>query len=206
MDYITNSKNRKLKNKIYAIVSRLSFNFFHLSKSSKLVCIGIALSFFSLFLNWFSIADSVMNGNAFSIQAGYIGYIIICIDSVLCFLLLSDTGKEKLKTKAHLSFSDHTIIIASGVTLLLLTLVVFNSIRGFVLFYQNITIGDGIIFQSIASIFISVGGLLYYREKKQDFLNTMYVENSGASDSLFEEYEEILGKNGPDKKNMTLPL
>ncbi len=74
------------------------------------------------------------------------------------------------------------------------------------LFYQNITIGDGIIFQCIGSFFIAGGGFFYYREKKQDFLSTMYVENTGANDSLFAEYEDLLGKNDPDKKNMTLPL
>lgn len=206
MDYTANSKNRKLKNKIHSFLARLSFNFLHLSGSSKIIGIGIGLSFFSLFLNWFSIVDNAVNGNAFSIHAGYIGYIIILINSVLGFLLLSSVGKEKLKTKANLTFSDHTIIIAAGVMLFLLTLVTFNSIRGFVLFYPNIVIGDGIIFQCIGSFFITIGGWLYYREKKQDFLSTMYVENNGACDSLFAEYEDILGKTDPDKKNMTLPL
>jgi hypothetical protein len=206
MDYITNSKNRKLKNKIHSLLSRLSFNFLHLSGSLRVISIGIALSFFSLFLNWFSIANSPISGNAFSIHVGYIGLIIILINSVLCFLLLSNAGKERLKTRAHLTFSDHTVIISAGITLFLLTLVVFNSIRGFVLFYPNIIIGDGITFQCIGSIFISLGGLLYFREKKRDFLSTVYVENTGANDSIFAEYEDILGKNDPDKKNMTLPL
>lgn len=192
MDYIANSKNRKLKNKIHSLLARLSFNILHLSGSRRIISVGIVLSIFSLFLNWFSIADNALSGNAFSIHAGYIGYIIILINSILCFLLLSSTGKERLKTKAHLSFSDHTIIIASGMMLFLLTLVIFNSIRGFVLFYQNIAIGDGIVFQCIGSIFISIGGLLYYREKKRDFLSTMYVENTGANDSLFAGYEDIL--------------
>lgn len=178
MDYITNSKNRKLKNKIHSVLARLSFNFVYISKSSRVISIGILLSLFSLFLNWFSILDISFSGSAFGINTGYIGYIIILINSILCFLLLSSTGKEKLKTRANLTFSDHTIIIASGITLLLLTLVIFNSIRGFILFYQNIIMGDGIIFQCIGSIFISFGGLLYYREKKKDFLNTMYVENT----------------------------
>ena len=157
MDYITNSKNRKLKNKIHTLLARLSFNFLHLSGSLRIISIGIVLSLFSLFLNWFSITDNTFSGNAFSIHTGYIGYIIIIINTVLCFLLLSNTGKEKLKTKAHLTFSDHTVIMASGIALFLLTFVVFNSIRGFVLFYQNIVTGEGLIFQCIGSIFISIG-------------------------------------------------
>lgn len=140
MDYIKNSKNRKLKNKIHTLLTRVSFNFLYLSGSLRLIGIGVLLSFLSLFLNWFSITDIAVEGNAFDIHTGYIGYIIILINSILCFLLLSSTRKEKLKTRAHFTFSDHTVIIASGITLFLLTLVVFNSIRGFVLFYQNIAI------------------------------------------------------------------
>ncbi len=206
MDYIGNSKNRKLKNKIRHLFVRMSFNFLHLSGSARIISVGIFLSFVSLFLNWFSIVDIAVSGNAFSIHVGYIGYIIILINSILCFLLLADTSKEKLKTKASLTFSDHTIIMVSGITLFLLTLVIFNSVRGFVLFYQNIVIGNGIIFQCIGSIFITIGGFLSYQKKKQEFLSTMYVENTGADDSLFAEYEDILGKNKRDKENMTLPL
>ncbi|OIP54955.1 hypothetical protein AUK10_00270 [Candidatus Gracilibacteria bacterium CG2_30_37_12] len=206
MDYIGNSKNRKLKNKIRHLFVHMSFNFLHLSGSARIISVGIFLSFVSLFLNWFSIIDTPLSGNAFSINVGYVGYIIILINSVLCFLLLADTSKEKLKTKASLPFSDHTIIIVSGITLFLLTLVIFNSVRGFVLFYPNIVIGNGIIFQCIGSIFITLGGLLSYHRKKQEFLSTMYVENTGADDSLFAEYEDILGKNKRDKENMTLPL
>lgn len=156
MDYIANSKNRKLKNKIHTLLGRLSFNFLHLSGSLRIISVGIILSIISLFLNWFSIVDNALSGGAFSINTGYVGYIIILVNIVLGFLLLSTTGKEKLKTKAHLAFSDHAVIIASGLILFLLTIVVYNSIRGFVLFYQNIIIGDGVIFQCIGSIFISV--------------------------------------------------
>jgi hypothetical protein len=192
MDYISNSKNRKLKNKIHVLMARLSFNFLHLSRSLRVISIGIGLSLFSLFLKWFSILDIAFIGTAFSIQSGYIGYIIIVIDIILCFLLLSSTGKQRLKTKAHLTFSDHTIIIAAGITLFLLTLVIFNSIQGLVLSYKNIIINDGITFQCIGSLFITLGGILYFREKKQIVLSTMYVENTGANDALFAEYEDIL--------------
>lgn len=129
MDYTTNLKNRKLKNKIHFFVTRFSFNFLHLSGNLRIISIGIFLSFASLFLNWFSIADTTMRGNSFSINVGYIGYMIIIINVILCFLLFSSTGKEKLKTKAHLTFSDHTIIISSGITSFLLTILVYNSLR-----------------------------------------------------------------------------
>lgn len=72
MDYITNSKNRKLKNKIHTILSHLSFNFLHLSRSSKVIGIGLIISFVSLFVNWFTIVDLSIPGSAFSINAGYV--------------------------------------------------------------------------------------------------------------------------------------
>lgn len=113
MDYITNSKNRKLKNKIHFFFSRLSFNFLHFSGSLHVINIGVFISFLSLFLNWFSIVDNTLSGGAFSIHAGYIGYIIILINCIILFLVLSNTQKEKIKTKAHMNFSDHNIIITS---------------------------------------------------------------------------------------------
>ena len=206
MNYIANSKNRKLKNKIHAVINRLSFNFLYLSGSRKIIGIGVVIALVSLFINWFSILDNSVTSNAFSIHAGFIGYIILIILATLIFLLLSERNKEKMKTKAHFTVSDHAIVIFSGITIFLLTFVVFNSIRGFVLFYQNITIGNGIIFEFIGSIFIFIGGIFYYREKKSELLKTMYVENSQASASILEEYEDILKKNEPNKKNMTLPI
>lgn len=157
MDYITNSKNRKLKNKIRLVFTRFGFNVAHISRSSQVIGIGILLSVSSLFLNWFSIADIALRGNAFSIHVGYVGYIIALMVGSIAFLLFSDREKEKIKTKAHLTFSDHTIIISIGVTLFFLTIVVFNCIRGFNLFYQNIGIGDGVTFQCIGSLFIILG-------------------------------------------------
>jgi uncharacterized membrane protein SirB2 len=206
MDYISNSKNRKLKNKIHMVFNRLSFNFLHLSSEARVIWIWLIISFFSLFGKWFSIVDNTVQGNAFSLHAGYVGYIILALLTFLFFLLLSNREKEKIKTRVHFPFSDHTMIIFSGITILLLTFVVFNSIRGFVLFYQNIIIGKGIIFECIGAIFIIFWWYVYYRGKKQELLRTVYVENNQSNASLFEDYEELLSRNDPNKENMTLPL
>ncbi|EKD30302.1 MAG: hypothetical protein ACD_78C00096G0003, partial [uncultured bacterium (gcode 4)] len=74
MDYISNSKNRKLKNKIHMVFNRLSFNFLHLSREARVIGIGLIISLFALFANWFSIVDNAVQGNAFSLHAGYVGY------------------------------------------------------------------------------------------------------------------------------------
>lgn len=157
MNYIANSKNRKLKNKIHSVLNRVSFNFLHLSMGRKVIGVGVVISFFSLFLKWFTIPEGVSGSTAFSLQVGYSGYIILLLLAVTAFLLLSDRNKEKLKAKTNVAFSDHSVILFAGVTIFLLTFVAFNSMRGLVLLYQNFTIGDGIIFEFIGSIFIILG-------------------------------------------------
>lgn len=87
-----------------------------------------------------------------------------------------------------------------------LTFVIFNSIRGFITFSQNIIVGDGLIFELIGSIFITAGGLLHHREKKQELLRMMYIENSQSTTSGLEEYDDILKKNDSNKQNMILPI
>ena len=78
--------------------------------------------------------------------------------------------------------------------------------RGLVLLYQQFTIGDGIIFELIGSIFMILGGLGYYREKRQDIIRMIYIENSQTNGSILDEYDDILKKNDQNKKNMSLPV
>ncbi|MBP8016403.1 hypothetical protein KAZ01_00200 [Candidatus Gracilibacteria bacterium] len=209
MNYIANSKNRKLKYKIHIFFNRISFNFLNLTLSQKITLIGVVISFFSLFINWFVIDyEKVIKNNSFSLNAGYVGFIIVLMLAILIFITLSSNNKEKIKSKVNLIFYDHTIIIFFGIIIFLLTLTIFNSIRGFILFFQNITIGKGIIFELIGSIFITIGGILNYREKKHELLNKIYVENNQITNGAeLEEYKNILDKKaGSDKKNMSLPI
>ncbi|MDD2486866.1 MAG: hypothetical protein PHS92_00645 [Candidatus Gracilibacteria bacterium] len=209
MNYSINSKNRKLKYKIQLVLNRVSFNFLNLSGNQKITLIGAMIALISLFIKWFTIDyEKISNYNSFSINAGYIGYIITILLGILIFLTLSNTNKEKFKSKTNLIFHDHTITIFFGLIIFLLTLAIFNSIRGFTLSFQYITIGNGIIFELIGSIFIIFGGVLAYKEKKNELLNKIYIENNLLSNSVdLEEYKNILdSKPNVDKKNMSLPI
>ncbi|MCK9272382.1 hypothetical protein M0P65_02435 [Candidatus Gracilibacteria bacterium] len=208
MNYSINSKNRKLKYKIHLILNRMGFNFFNLSLSQKITFVGIIISFISLFLNWFTIKyDRVLNYTAFSINAGYVGWIIFAELLILLFLILSNSNKEKFKSKTNLVFHDHTIIIFFGLIIFLLTGAIFNSIKGFTLLFQDISIGNGIIFELVGSIFIIFSGILNYREKKQEILHKIYVENNLKNNLDMEEYKDILdNKPSSDKSNMSLPI
>jgi len=205
MNYIANSKNRKLKNKIHSILHRLSFNFFHLSMGRKIVGIGAFFSFVSLFLGWFTLTENASYNNAFSLQVGYAGYVILLLLMVLSAFLLSDQ-KDAGKSRIPVAIHDYSVMMFVGITMLLLSFVTLNVMRGFVLLYQNFTIGNGVVFESIGAIFIILGSVLYYRERRRDMQSLVYVENSQANLSILDEYEEILKKNDPNKKNMTLPI
>jgi hypothetical protein len=208
MNYSINSKNRKLKYKIHLILNRMGFNFFNLSLSQKITFVGIIISFISLFLNWFTIKyDRVLNYTAFSINAWYVGWIIFAELLILLFLILSNSNKEKFKSKTNLVFHDHTIIIFFWLIIFLLTWAIFNSIKWFTLLFQDISIWNWIIFELVGSIFIIFSGILNYREKKQEILHKIYVENNLKNNLDMEEYKDILdNKPSSDKSNMSLPI
>ena len=208
MNYSINSKNRKLKYKLHLILNRLGFNFFNLSLSQKISFVGIIVSFFSLFINWFTIKyDTVLTYTAFSINAWYVGWIILVELLILLFLILSNNNKEKFKSKTNLVFHDHTIFIFFWLIIFLLTWAIFNSIKGFTLLFQDISIWNWIIFELVGSIFIIFSGILNYREKKQEILHKIYVENNLKNNIDLEEYRDILdNKPSSDKSNMSLPI
>ncbi|EKE26093.1 MAG: hypothetical protein ACD_4C00441G0011 [uncultured bacterium (gcode 4)] len=209
MNYSVNSKNRKLKYRLHLILNRISFNFLNLSWSEKITLIWAIISFFSLFAPWFTIeSDKIIINNSFSINSWYIWYIIFCLIWILAFLILSNSNKEKFKSKTNLVFHDHTIIIFFWLMVFLLTLAIFNSIRWFTLYFQNITIWNWIVFELIWAIFISLWWILIYKEKKNELLNKIYIENSQLNGNIdLEEYKNIIeSKPNVDKKNMSLPI
>jgi UDP-N-acetylmuramyl pentapeptide phosphotransferase/UDP-N-acetylglucosamine-1-phosphate transferase len=104
MSYTINSRNRRFKQRLATTFNRLSFHFFHLSSPKKIVFIGAAFSIVGLFVPWFSMATGtvVSSYNAFSILAGYIGYVISVCVIILFFLLLSNKNKQAVKSRMGL--------------------------------------------------------------------------------------------------------
>ena len=209
MNYSINSKNRKLKYKVQLVLNRMSFNFLNLSASQKITLIWVIISLVSLFMKWFTINyEKMTTYSSFSINAWYVWYMIFILLWILTFLILSNTNKEKFKSKTNLVFHDHTITIFFWIIIFLLTLAIFNSIRWFTLSFQYITIWNWIIFELIWSIFIIFWWILAYKEKKSELLHKIYIENSQLSNNVdMEEYKNIIdSKPNNDKKNMSLPI
>ena len=209
MNYIINSKNRKLKHKIHLLVDRLSFNFLNLTLSQKIVLLWITISFVSLFFNWFTIEyDNAITNTAFSINSGYVGYIIMIFSIWLAFIVLSNTNKEKIKSKTHLVFHDYSLMIFCWVLFFLLTLTIFNSVRWLTMLFKNITTWKGMIFELVWSVFVIIWWIVNYKEKKQDLLNKVYIENSKfEAQADLDEYRDIIGTNKDQNRgNMSLPI
>lgn len=209
MNYILNSKNRKFKFKLHLLFDRLSFNFLNLETSQKIAALWIIISIVALFMNWSIIEyDGIKKSTAFSIRSWYVWFIISLSLIFVSFIILSNKNKEKLKTKAHIVFYDYTLIIFVWILVLLLSVVTFNSIRWFSTFTNSVKAWNWIAFEIIWSIFIILWWIMAYREKKQEILSKVYIENSKFEvHSDLEEYKDILGQNkAPNKSNMSLPI
>lgn len=207
MNYITNSKNRKLKHRIRLVFGRIQFHLFHLSVGGKIAFIGIVISLISLFTSWFSTVDPVDSYGAFSVASGYLGYMIVLLDSVTLFTLLSQATKERLKFKTHISVSDSTLITVSGTIMMFLSVAIFNAIRGHEIFFSNISIGKWAVFAALGWVCITAWGILAYAEYKKEVLKRIYVENAQMKESILEEYKDILDKKEEkEDTNMSLPI
>jgi len=131
MNYTANSHNRKLKYKLHLLADRLSFNFLNLTTSYKIALLGNILLFIALFFPWITIPTETeaRTFSAFSVHAGFVGFIFLAVILFLVILILSNSNKEKIKSRTRIIFPDHTIIIFSGIIAFLLSFVIFNTTR-----------------------------------------------------------------------------
>lgn len=211
MNYSVNSHNRKLKHRIHTLLDRLSFNFLNLSGSYKVSLLGVILLGCSLLFSWASFpsdGDVIKTFSAFSVYAGYIGFITLLTILFLGIIILSNTSRERIKSRTRMFFPDHTIIIFSGIIHLFMSFILLNTIRWLnILIGQNVSAGKGLIFSFIGALFIVLGGILTYRTERKELLEKMYVSNAQDSQNELREYEHILGKKSEkDSTNMSLPI
>ena len=125
----------------------------------------------------------------------------------LATILLSNTNRERLKSKAYVIFPDHTIIMFSGIIILLMTFIVLQTVCALSIIIPNVSTGKGIVFSFIGGFFILFWGILAYRAQKKELFDKMYISNAQDLQNDLTEYEHILGKKSEkDVSNMTLPI
>lgn len=115
MDYIRNSKNRKLKTQIIQFFSRISFGTHRLGFAGKGIVFCMVLIFLSLFFDWMrsssSLGAEAYTYSAFSLYTGGIGYGIILALFLEGFFLLSHSRKENLRAYVPFRLSDAQAIV-----------------------------------------------------------------------------------------------
>lgn len=205
MNFPQNSKHRRLRNRIRNTVDRLSFNFFHLKGSQRVVVVGLLSSAIAVFMNWFSVGDD-MSGTAFSLSLGYVGYVKLLILAGIFVVAFSHRTKSEIKSRSGLAMSDYAFCLFASACLFALDFSTMNVIRGFSIFTKDVALGNGPALSLVGDLFVMGGGALAYREHKRELYETTFVENSRTTAEMLEEYDAIIGKDAPDKKNMSLPV
>lgn len=208
-DYITNSKNRKLKTKILLFLSRINIWAGKLPLSGRAIILMECTLMSSLFFPWFSFTsiDSIVtNSSAFSWFALYVGYSILLAITIVPFFLLSHTKKEYIRALVPFRLSDtQAIVFVMSILLVtLINLVIINHVYGSQIAAGS-TLGTGfkIAFSSIISILVAT----YFLSHSSKMSNTdMYYLDHQTDDEL-SWYRHILGQDDTNKKkNMSLPI
>lgn len=210
-DYITNSKNRKLKTNILWFLSRINIGAGKLPISGQVILLMEAALLISLFFPWMQLTDinSVVHAHtAFSGYMAYIGYGIIVGLILIPFFLLSHTKKERLRAGLPFRLSDAqavafitSILLVSIVEILIITRSVYNV----QIAAQWATMQIGFKIAITAIIFILLATYFFSKSNKTSNTQAYYIDHH--TDDELQEYQDILGENdAKKKKNMSLPI
>lgn len=207
MNYIANSKNRKLKNKISLFLSHINFQAIHFPLWKKLILSGFILGIISLFLNWIYISREV-SGNGFSMYSGFIGYIMIIPFGIILSSLFSKQKIQTFKSLLRIRTTEWHLSLLTGWVLFTGAIIVMNmslAMSSFV--HKDATIGSGLIFWIISGLVLIAGWALRHKEEKNEIIENMYIHHQTKTQTLA-EIEEVMNhrKDQDDKKNMTLPF
>jgi hypothetical protein len=209
-DYITNSKNRKLKTKISLFLSRVNIWAGKLPISGRVIILMECILFSSLFFPWITLKyldGTIQEHFAFSQFSLYIGYGIIFSIFTIPFFLLSHTKKEKIRAMVPFRLSDTQAIvfIVSILISSMITLVIASNLYGeqIAALGSNLAIGFKIAFSSIICILISA----YHLSKTTKTINTELCYIDHQTDNEIDKYQGILkGDDERNAKNMSLPI
>ncbi|GAB0175115.1 MAG: hypothetical protein HHAS10_09940 [Candidatus Altimarinota bacterium] len=214
MDYIRNSKNRKLKTQIFGFFQRLNFGTYRLGLPGKTIIFCLGMLGLSLFFPWLIFKKPLGAGeagySAFSLYVGGVGYGIILSILLILFFLLSHEKKERFRAFVPFRLSDAQAVVfvtsLLGVAILSFTVASFAYTR---ISSQEVIPGFGLKL-AISSIFLLyIGAYFFSQGEKTRAVSMSYLDKKEQSE--LDEYKGILegGKHSTEKKkegNMTLPI
>lgn len=207
-DYITNSKNRKLKTKILLFLSRINIWAGKLPLSGRVIILMEAILLGSLFFPWINLVrldGVIVTQYAFSQFSLYIGYAILIAIVIIPFFLLSHTKKERLRSMVPFRLSDTQAIvfITSVIFVSLINLVVINWLYNDQIAVSTLMIGFRIALSSV--IFILIASYFLSHSNKTTNTDMYYIDHQ--TDDELSKYKNILNQDDENKKkNMSLPI
>jgi hypothetical protein len=113
-NYIANSQNRKLKNKIALFLSRLNLGAGKLPLAGRVILMMCAILGVSIFFPWFGVEyldKSTERFYAFSVYTGYIGIGILLALFFIPFFLISHAKKERIRAYVPFRLSDTQAVV-----------------------------------------------------------------------------------------------
>lgn len=180
MDYIRNSKNRKLKTQILNFFSRISFGGKKLDIAGKSIVLWNFLLLTSLFFPWIHMRflDGVSKSYfAFSLYTGGIGYGILLGCFLIPFFLLSHEKKERIRAYVPFRLSDAQAIVFIDALILTAVIHLILVSLTFTQFALNgVTLGIGFNIALTTTILILVSSFFFSKSEKIASISMNYLD------------------------------
>lgn len=214
MDYIRNSKNRKLKTQILNFFSRLTFWTYRLGLPGKSLMICNIILFASLFFPWLTLkplGGQEISYWSFSLYLGGIGYGIIISILLMLFFLLSHEKKEHLRGYVPFRLSDaQAIVFITGMLAVACIHIIITSFAYARIASQEVMPAIGLEIASWSVFLLLFISYFFSQSEKTRAVTMSYLDKK--EQSHLDEYASILEwweNNTKEKvrdKNMSLPI
>ena len=214
MDYIRNSKNRKLKTQLTIFFSRITFWWKRLDISGKVIIFCNFLLLISVFFPWIHMRfrdDTDVIFSAFSGYTGWIWFGIIFGCLWISFFLFSHEKKERMRSFVPFRLSDaQAIVFIDSMMLTAIIQLIFISLQYTQIAINGVSLGIGFVLALTANLLILVSSFFFSRREKESSISMSYLDKKDRD--FLGDYQGIIdgnhsGKKSQDKdKNMTLPF
>lgn len=210
MDYIANSKNRKLKKQILNFLDRINFGATKLPISGRVILLFVFVLIVSLFFPWITFEygkSDIESYSAFSHFTGFIGYGIVFVACMIPFFLLSHFKKEKIRAIIPFRLSDTQLVVFLS-SMLLVAMIHFLLMVPIFSQFAISEIGTGYLLAISSSSCIIISAFFLSRKIKEDSIELRHLHHQEPN--ISEEYAEILRKKSEkdwtETSNMVLPI
>lgn len=213
MDYIRNSKNRKLKTQILTFFARVQFGTYRFGFSWKALMLANGWLLLSLFFPWlyFWWEASQVSYSAFSLYLWGVGYGIVGSVFLIAFFLLSHEKKEFLRAYVPFRLSDAQAIVFLAAMILVTSLHAITTSFAYTrMSSQVVSPGFGLELCIVSILLLILFAYFFSQSEKSRAVSMSYLEKKDQN--YIDEYSALLENktrshsHAEEEKNMTLPI